>query len=210
MIAPVNKPSPVSNSSVPVWHSQFTDMLPSIVKVARFAFREFDEEACEEAVQEVVCNCLVGFVRLVERGREDRAFPSALARYAIRQYCAGRRVGTPLNVKDVSSRHCQLMKGFSMEGMYERDKKTSRWVPFVVGDHRTPVADQAAFRLDFPAWLATLSVRNRDVAEEMAVGETTTNLARRFRISPARVSQLRKEFKESWDQFHLPQDEKSA
>ena len=81
---------------------------------------------------------------------------------------------------------------------------------FMVEDDRTPVPDQVAFRLDFPAWLASLSERDREVAEEMAAGETTKDLARRFRISPARVSQLRTEFKDKWESFHEPPEEDSA
>ncbi|MEK6236668.1 MAG: hypothetical protein N2C14_18320 [Planctomycetales bacterium] len=94
--------------------------------------------------------------------------------------------------------------------MYRQDERTGRWVEFVVEDDRTPVPDQAAFRLDFPVWLESLSERNREIAEEMAMNESTKDLARRHRVSPARVSQLRREFKDSWEAFHEEDDLRAA
>ena len=67
---------------------------------------------------------------------------------------------------------------------------------------KEPVPDQAAFRCDFPAWLATHSLRNRRIAEALAVGHSTSEVARRFRVSAGRVSQLRGELRASWLEFH--------
>jgi FixJ family two-component response regulator len=56
-------------------------------------------------------------------------------------------------------------------------------------------------RLDFDSWLSTLSNRDRRLAEKLAFGETTGAVARKFRISAARVSQLRGELCASWHRF---------
>jgi hypothetical protein len=69
-------------------------------------------------------------------------------------------------------------------------------------DRKTPVPDQVCFRLDFPRWLASLANRNRQIALALAEGDTTAAAARRFSISVARVSQLRREFFTSWMRFH--------
>ena len=66
---------------------------------------------------------------------------------------------------------------------------------------RTPPPAQAAFRLDFPRWLAQLGDRNRRIAEDMMLGETTLELASRHRMTPGRVSQLRREFHAEWSAF---------
>jgi hypothetical protein len=65
----------------------------------------------------------------------------------------------------------------------------------------TPPDEQAAFRIDFPDWLTTRTERDRRIISDMAVGEKTMHLARRFGISPARVSQLRREYHNDWRQF---------
>ncbi len=66
---------------------------------------------------------------------------------------------------------------------------------------QSPPDEQAAFRIDFPAFLESLTDRDRRVAEDMMSGDTTLDLAARHRVSPARISQLRREFKDDWEAF---------
>jgi hypothetical protein len=47
----------------------------------------------------------------------------------------------------------------------------------------------------------SLSIRMNAVAPRWALGETTGRVARSFRISAARVSQLRRELCENWHRF---------
>jgi hypothetical protein len=65
----------------------------------------------------------------------------------------------------------------------------------------TPVLDQVQFRIDFPAWLTTLTGRERRLVRAMARGERTLDLSRQFDLSPSRISQLRREFQEGWLRF---------
>jgi DNA-binding NarL/FixJ family response regulator len=76
-------------------------------------------------------------------------------------------------------------------------------------DRRTPIPDQVAFRIDFPAWLKTLSRREREIAKALAKGHRTLDVARRFGLSMARISQLRREFFDSWQRFHGEAKEQS-
>ena len=59
-------------------------------------------------------------------------------------------------------------------------------------------ADVAAFRIDFAEWLATWQGMKRAILEALAVGDKTGEVAARFNISPGRVSQLRREYEDSW------------
>ena len=65
----------------------------------------------------------------------------------------------------------------------------------------TPVPDQAAFRIDFKEWLRTLSSRERKIVRAMLRDERTLDLSRQFDLSPGRISQMRKEFAESWTEY---------
>ena len=58
-----------------------------------------------------------------------------------------------------------------------------------------------AFRIDFPAWLKTLTARERRLVRAMARNERTTDLSREFGVSPGRISQLRRAFMEDWRRF---------
>ena len=66
---------------------------------------------------------------------------------------------------------------------------------------RAGPAQTAMARLDFAAWLERLPRRRRRMTEMLGAGETTQTVARRFRISPGRVSQIRRELKDCWDAF---------
>jgi hypothetical protein len=177
-------------------------MLPRIRQYAHVAFRHLREEAREEAIAETIANSLVAYVRLFEQGRIDLAYPTVLARFAVAQIQDGRRVGNRLNTKEVLAERAQERHGFVVERLDRFDKYSGEWIEATIEDTHTPVPDQAAFRCDFPAWLATQSPRNRKIAEALAVGHSTSEVARRFNISPGRVSQLRRELHDSWSEFH--------
>ena len=183
-------------------HNLFLALLPKIRLYARRAFRHLGAEAREEAVAEVTANAFAAFARLVERDKLDVVFATALARFAIRQFHSGRRVGSRFNIRDVASAAAQRRHGFIVERIDRVDRATGEWVEAVVDDTETPVADQAAFRCDFPAWLRKQNRRNRRIAEALSLGHTTTDVARRFHVSAARVSQLRCELRDSWRAFH--------
>ena len=75
------------------------------------------------------------------------------------------------------------------------------WQEIVVEDKRATPADTAACRLDFAAWLVRLPERHRRVAELLAASETTTAVARHVGLTPARISQIRRELHDAWRTF---------
>ena len=197
VIAPIKK----SRSVRPRWHAAFLMMLPVIVRHLRIAFRHLRPEAKEEAVAEALANACVAYQRLVKQGRAHLGFPTVLARFAAAQVRDGRQVGSGQNTRDVLSPRAQKKKQFQVERLDHFDEEENQWMEAVVEDPHTPVFDQVCFRIDFPEWLARLSRRNRRIAESLSIGNSTGAVAKRFRISPGRISQLRREFYESWQEF---------
>jgi hypothetical protein len=185
----------------PHWHQAFLAMLPTICKTARFAFRDFDPETRAELVQEVTCNALRAYVRLVQLGKAEIAYPTVLARYGIAQVNEGRRVGGHLNVLDVASTYCQRQKGVTVEQLDKYDREEEVWREVLVEDKNAGPAEVAAARIDFTAWLRVLPGRLRRIAKILALGETTTAVSRRFCVSPSRISQFRRELQHSWEHF---------
>ena len=185
----------------PTTQTAFLEMLPAIQNQAKVAFRDLPVQRQEDLIAEVTANAFVAYTRLVERGLTDIVYPTPLALYAIKQVRSGRRVGVKLNVRDVASRYCQQMKGVTVERLDRFDKETDGWQEIIVEDKSSGPAEIAATRLDFAAWLRTLPQRLRQIAKTLAVGETTGNVARKFRVSPGRVSQVRHELKKSWQAF---------
>ena len=199
MIAPLKRPR--SKASAPAWHAGFLAMLPVIHAYARGAFAHLNPEARQDMIQEVIANALVAYVRLYQQGRVALAYPTVLARYGVAQVRDGRRVGAKLNIKDPLSRYCQKRKASSSKESTVFDEEDNQWHEAVVEDPHTPVFEQVQFRCDFPAWLGTLRRRDRRIAETLALGHRTQDVARKFKVSEGRVSQLRRELNTSWREF---------
>jgi len=185
------------------WHAGFLAMLPAIRCHLRVAFRDLDPEARGEAVQEGICNAMIAYLRLYERGKLDRAYPSPLAIFAARQVRDGRKVGGNLNIKDVSSAYCRRLKHVTLERLDKWDRDEEEWLEIVVEDRNATPADVVRVRLDFAAWLKTLPRRDRKVALDLARGNRTGEVARRYDLSDGRISQLRKEMHLSWQLMML-------
>lgn len=190
------------SNQVPAWHPVFLPMVPAIGRQARSAFGHLDPEAREEAVQEVIAYATIAFKELWDRGKAELAYPSVLAQYGIQRMKSGRRVGTPLNVRDVSSGYCQIRQSVAVKRLDHYDRQQGGWLEVLIEDRHAGPAETAAFRIDFPAWLKTLSRRNRRIAWKLALGEAGKNVARWFRVSAGRISQLRRELERSWQAFH--------
>lgn len=200
MIAPLRKS--VSAKPAPDRHARFLVMLPVIRESARIAFMNFNPDSREEAIEEVIANAFVAYARLVELGKSNLAYASALARFGIAQVRQGRQVGNELNSKDILSRYAQQKRGFRVGRLDHQNEETGEWKEACIEDSQTPVPDQAAFRIDFPAWLGLHPRRDQQIAEALAIGERTKDVANKFGVSPGRVSQLRRELYDSWREFH--------
>jgi hypothetical protein len=185
----------------PAWHAKFIKMLPSIRRTAQIAFRKVCPELRQELIQEVIANCLVAYARLAKLGKEDLAFPTPLARFAVAQARVGRRVGSSLKIRDVLSGYAQHHKGFQVERLDHFDDDENCWQEIVVEDKRATPAEIAACRIDFAEWIRRLPNRQRKIAMTLATGETTQAAAKKYAVSPARISQIRQLLKESWERF---------
>jgi hypothetical protein len=188
-----------SNSA---WHPGFMALLPDIRRHVRFAFRRLQADRREEAIQEALANALVAYIRLYELGKAAVAYASPLADYAVRQVCSGRQVACPLNSYEILSPYAQRKHGFTVNRLQRPDETEGTWKEILVEDPTCTPAELAASRLDFDAWLRRLPRHKQRVASTLASGETTSETAKKFKVTPGRVSQLRRELAESWDQFH--------
>ena len=190
-----------SSNDQSAWHTRFLELLPAIRRHARVAFRHLDAEAREESIAEAVAYAWTAFHRLAELGRLSLAFPSALAQFGVSRVRDGRRVGCRTNVHDVMSARCRRRKGVCVESLDQAEERDDGWRQVLVEDYRAGPAAIATMRLDFASWLASLSGRDRQVAEVLAGGETTLLAAKRFGVAASRISQLRAKLRRLWLEF---------
>jgi hypothetical protein len=185
--------------------AKFLELLPRIRRQAVHHLRHLSGEVRAEAIDEVVASAFVSYVRLTERGKTELAYAGPLARYGAYQYLSGRRVGSRLNRRDVLSEYGKRKTRTTVERLDSFDARQGDWQDIMVEDRRSGPAEVAATRVDFAAWLATLCRRTRQIATDLALGGTSSDVARKYGVTAGRISQLRRELKASWGEFqHEP------
>ncbi len=193
MIAPAKK--------VCTHEDRFLEMLPTLLRVIRHCLRNQPRRDRQELTAEALAAAFVMYARLVQRGKQDLAFPTPLGTYGARQAIDGRQIATSTNVKDLTSRSCQRRKGVSVTSLNRYDERDERWKEIVVESKVAGPAEVACCRLDFEAWLAELTPRQRKIAKTLATGETTKATAKKHRVTAGRISQTRRELMAAWYEF---------
>lgn len=198
---PMQPTHSVSNRKVPAWHRGYLRLLPAICRQARIRLRHLRHEARDDAFQEIVADTVVTYARLAELGKEDLAYPTPMVNYAVAKLRAGRRVGNRLNVCDITSKYCQRRKKIVVQRLDHSNDIFDEWQEMLVEDRNASPADVATIRIDFHEWLKTLPIRTRLIAEILATGESTCNVAQMFAVSASRISQIRQSLRSSWYLF---------
>ena len=194
----------------------FLTIQPRVFRHAKLYFRGvICAERRADCIAEAIALAWRWFLRLAERGKDARQFPSVLASFAVRAVRCGRRLCGQLRAKDVLSERAQQRHGFNIESLpsstrtcfeevYAGVRGQQRMDAFeerLKDNTQTPVPDQVQFRLDFPAWTKTRTRRDRRVIQDMSMGERTKCLAKKYKLSEGRISQMRSEFCQDWNAF---------
>ncbi len=196
-------------ASLEVLHDAFLTILPRIETHAAIVFRHVRcPHRKEDCIQETVSQAWRWFVRLARRGKDARQFPSALATYAARAVKCGRRLCGQEKGKDMLSPLAQQRHSFVVSSLPTHSTLSATPFSEALADNtRSPVPEQVHFRLDFPAWLVGLGDRKRRIAEDMALGHRTLELADMHHVTQGRISQMRREFYLDWLRFTGELDE---
>jgi hypothetical protein len=195
--------------------ASFLEVLPRIEARARVYFRDVRCAVKKaDCIAETIGLAWKWFCRLVQRGKDVMQFVSALASLAARAVRAGRRACGLDRANDVMSPVAQRRHGFTVVSLPSMRQSHEDLNGAVSGQRLrdiveerlrdntlTPVPDQASFRIDFPSWVKSLSPRERRILKAMSTNERTKELSRRFAVSPGRISQLRRQFRNDWRRF---------
>jgi hypothetical protein len=197
-------------------HARFLSLLPRIELHGRIYFRHVRcPHQKADAIQEMCALAWKWFLRLHERGRDPADFAKGFISLLARAVNSGRRLVGMARAKDALNAATQRRHGFHVERLPSCTQASHERLYSEVNGQElhdafeerlrdnavTPVLDQVQFRIDFPSWLRTLTGRERRLIRAMGLGERTLDLSRQFEVSPARISQLRREFHEGWERF---------
>jgi hypothetical protein len=196
-------------------HAKYLSILPRIELHGRIYFRHLDPHRKDDAIQEMCSLAWKWFLRLDEQGKDPADFLMSFTTFLARSVNSGRRLVGMAKSKDVMNPITQRHHGFKVESLpcftrtsfdhlYSSPKGQELYDYFeerLWDNAITPILDQVQFRIDFPAWLQTLTGRERRMIRGMVRNERTLDLSRQFDLSPARISQLRREFQIDWKRF---------
>lgn len=121
-----------------------------------------------------------------EFAQRGNGTPSTVAYYALRRVKTGFR-NSVRSIDGPPSRTGQ-----------QKPKRVGFNLAEYASDESDP-AEAAAFRMDFTDWQADLNHRHRAIADALASGDRTEEVAERFAVSAGRVSQIRRELETSYE-----------
>lgn len=172
-------------------------ILPVVERHARVWFRNMRcrKDDFADAIADCLAHAWQGYIFALNRGKEPWLFPSMIATFAARKTKVGRKIGKRENAKDVFN--AARAGRIALSHLEDEEE----WQEAVKDNSETPPPDQAAFRIDFPAWLQTLTTRNRKIAKTLAVGHSAKDVAKRFDLSQGRITQLRQQMLDQWEVF---------
>ncbi len=188
----------------------FLKYLPAVERHATISFRHMRPVDREEAVAEATAAAFVNFKAISRRGKANAVTPSTLAQFAVLHTQDHRHVGgNRESRRDAMSRHAQRRHGFKVLGLpWDNEqldllKKTNPevWRLNLMHDARTPVSDQAAFRIDLSCFLATQHDRTRKAAAMLAAGHKRCEVAEHLGTAPSAVTQRMNRARREWKVF---------
>ena len=183
------------------WQSNFLTLLPAVQQHARIRFRHLAPLAREEATAEAVARACVNYAHLARQRKLHCVYTGNLATFAVYAVRGGRHVGGRQSCRCVLSPLAQRKQHLSVVSLSPWHPREESWCDLLVASRKVSPADQAGFNVDFAAWLAQWPPRHRRIIHLLAAGSRTLDVARKFGVSEARISQLRREFQQSWEQF---------
>ena len=182
-------------------HLPYLTVIPRVAGLARRRFAYLSPEQREDAVAEAIAAGFLAYISMKRRGRLRLIDTLGFAHNAVRHVVGGRRVGSSQASGDVMSdlgrrRHRRELLSYNTETHAPIQREN--WVEEAMADRQTPIPEQVAIRIDGGRWLTSLNRRDRRMVKALAAGDKATDVAKRSRISQARLSQLRKQWATSW------------
>ena len=152
------------------------------------------------------------FLRLHEQGKDINQFLMAFIFLVARAVKSGRRACGMERADDVLSPVAQRRHDFRVEplpastrrsfealyGLIKGQQDIDAYEERLRDNTVTPPPDAAAFRIDWSHFLATLSERDRQLAHFLSLGHRAKVAAKKFKLSPGRITQLRQRWCKEW------------
>jgi hypothetical protein len=189
-------------STTPSFETLLDKMMPHFHYFAKKMKRRYKRFDFDDAIQDLVGIALEMYHSLVRRGKE--VFYTPIMKFAIGRYKSGRRF-TGSNTTDILSHQTQAM-GRSETCQFDDDDDTR----YFMKDKQPDIFHAVQAKVDYQDWYHRQSTRDQKIIEDLAMGETTTAVAKKHGVSASFISIKRKGFSNSWNNFINPPEEDNA
>jgi hypothetical protein len=201
--------------------AHFLTLLPRLQNHGQIYFRHLPcTDQKQDAIQEMVALAWKWFLRLHQRGKDVDCFPMVFICLVAKAVRSGRKLCRQAKAKDVLNPATQRRHGFTVSSLSTSTRRSFADIYTLVHGQQeidayeerlrdntvTPPPDAAAFRLDFPPFLADLSARDRQLAMFLALGHSAKKAADTFGLSAGRVTQLRQQWCQEWQRGQGEED----
>jgi len=199
MTAIINSTTPSVQSAPVSFEVLLTKMQPQfeyfVGKVLRFKADNFDD-----AVQELITIAFDIYQKSVRKGKQ--VFYTPIKDFAIKKYKDGRRfIGS--STTDILAERTRILKRSDIYSLTLFDAREGS-LHFMI-DKWNNVSRTVQFKIDFfETWLQQQTERDRAIIIDLAMGETTGDVARKHGVSDGLISQYRKKYRASWEAFINP------
>ena len=181
-----------------VVNNTFLQMMPTIQTHASVQFRHLPPIEREEAVAETVAGAYCDFRSAIRRGKSDGVTASTLASFGALHVKDHRHVGTGREkATDPLHPRAQRLGGFRVLALpwddvrldCLKESNPAVWRLNLLHDRKTPVPDQAAFRLDWARFLSQQTDRTRIAMSLLAAGHKRYEVADQLGCTPSALCQ---------------------
>jgi hypothetical protein len=188
---------------------------PRIEAHAKVVYRSYNRDTRTELTAECVALGWRWFTRLLDRGKDPSCFAATFATLVVLAVKSGRRLCGNEPAKEVLSPVAQARHGFRVEplpstrashdernGVGNGQRHLDELEEHLHANTQTPPPEQANFRFSFPHFLKQQTRRNRKLAKFLLMGNSGKEAAKRFGLSPGRVTQIRVQLCKEWHNMH--------
>ena len=178
-----------------------TQILPILSRTVPRVVNPSDCEDSEELVQDTLATAAEMLQSLEKAGRKIPA--KSVAFYSIQRAKSGRRAyqsgaSDPLSPVFRTRNTSAIVP---IDAPMQSEGEGSRTMSDFIGAPTEDPSETALRRIDWESFLGTLASREKQILSCIADGWRNMDIARRFKVTPARITQMKREIAERIKQF---------
>ena len=183
---------------------EFFEMLPTMRRKARYMLRYMSEDNFNDAFDDLISYCWIEYFKLVQSGRSGDAYATPLVEFSIRHMKQKFQRDALGHAGSLNDNHEHMIVSRDYKKSADGPKGSCEiscgdWRDIFAIDGRHNPSDTIPTKVDFEAFLDSLTSRPKLIASRLASGDSTKLLARKLALTCGRISQYRRQLESIWE-----------